>query len=136
MNGTPMAPPPPPMPAAGGGPGGKATTAGVIEIVLGALIILLSFALMALVNDVDSDLPSWVGAIVWISFLEGGLNLLAGILILRRKQAGRILGIAICSIGIAIVLVNLGAVSPLVVIGIALRVLVIVMLVQSSSEFA
>lgn len=136
MSDAPMVPPPPPPPMAptGAGAKGKATASGVILLVLAGLVF-LAIAIFFL-NLHGEQLGGLEFGVLGLSFLEGGLNLLAGILILRRKRAGRILGIAICSIGIALVLVNIGSVSPLVLIGIALRALVIVLLAQSSSEFA
>jgi hypothetical protein len=86
------------------------TAAGTILIVAGALAILGGFVLLntkgglALPGISERDMAR-ITAIV--AFIVGGLDLLAGWLVLRLSSAGRILGIVIAVIGLAGVLSQL-----------------------------
>jgi len=87
------------------------TAAGTILIVAGALAILGGIVLLnskgglALPGISERDVAR-ITAIV--AFIVGGLDLLAGWLVLRLSSAGRILGIVIAVIGLAGVLSQLG----------------------------
>jgi hypothetical protein len=87
------------------------TGAAAILMIAGALI--LYFGAMDLVGDgVDIDAPlldgEAAGRVVAVVFVvQGCLSLLAGLLILRLRPAGRILGIVITAVGIVSALVQL-----------------------------
>lgn len=135
MSDTPgMPPPPPPMMPSKGNPSAKVTAAGVILLVLAGLVLLATLYLLTVLDD--ADLGGTGTLLIGLSFVEGALNLVAGVLVLKRKNAGRIMGIALCALGLAVTLAQIASLSPLAIIGIALRVIVIVMLAQTSSEFS
>jgi hypothetical protein len=103
--------PPPPGEASGAAPAattgderpGWVTASGSILIVLGALGILVGIV-VALSRDavgVEELVPRDAVVAVGIATLVlSALELLAGILVLRRSNAGRVLGIALAGLGV------------------------------------
>ena len=111
-------PPPPPPPSSPFGEGvptpppatgrarrpGAVTGAAGILIVAGALSLVVG--LMALSGDgLDVEVPfvdqgSVARAVAVALLAQGGLSVLAGILVLRLRPAGRVLGIVIACLGI------------------------------------
>lgn len=91
------------------------TAAGTILIVAGALAIVGGLVLLnakggfAVPGLSERDVAK-ITAIV--AFIVGGLDILAGWLVLRLSSAGRILGIVIAVIGLAGVLSQLGDSGP------------------------
>ena len=132
----PLAGPPP------AGPGAKppqVVSAGIIEIVLGILILLVTAYLF--LNIPASDLRGAVIVLLLIQAAQGILDLAAGIMVMRLRPAGRILAIVMAAIGAAFAAFTLAQGVPastvvLVLIGITLRVLVIVFLNQAQSRAA
>ena len=112
-------PPPPPAPFPGvpaprPGPQrrpGVVTGAAVILIVAGALAIL--GGLVVINRSGRLDLPGIrdeqvAGVVAFIAFVLGGLDVLAGWLILRLRPGGRVLGIVISVLGLLSGLAQLG----------------------------
>ena len=103
---------PTPQPARGPArrPGAVTGAAGIL-IVAGALALV--FGLMAIRGDgVDVDVPlldegSMARAVAVALLVQGGLSLLAGVLVLRLRPAGRVLGIVIACLGILSALASL-----------------------------
>jgi hypothetical protein len=89
--------------AAGGERPGWVTAAGSILIVLGALGVLVGIVLalsrdaMGMQELVPRDAVVAVGI---FTVVLSGLELLAGVLVLRRSNAGRVLGIALAGLGV------------------------------------
>ena len=114
MNETPPPPPPPPpgspfgevptpRPAPARRPGAVTGAAGIL-IVAGALALVVG--LVALGGDgLDIEVP-FAGAedvarvVAIVLLVQGGLSILAGVLVLRMRPAGRVLGIVIAGLGL------------------------------------
>ena len=137
------APPPPPPPTGPAdaqplGPGVRppqVTAAGVIEIVLGILVLLVTVLIFNAASQEDVLGDSLVIVVLLLQTLQGVLDLVAGILVLKLSRPGRILAIVMAAIGAAFAALSLaqgvgGAQMLLVLLGITLRVLVIVFLNQ------
>jgi hypothetical protein len=103
--------PPPPGDASGAAPAattaderpGWVTASGAILIVLGALGILIGVVLALSRNamGVEELVPRDAVVAVGISTMVlSALELLAGVLVLRRSNAGRVLGIALAGLGV------------------------------------
>lgn len=111
-----LPPPPPPRPDSPWAPASTltpvrtrssrpqlVTAAGIVLIVLGGLGLLGGLALAAVRNQpelANLDLSHVTSAVVALTALLGGLQAVAGILILRLSSGGRILGIVLSIIGV------------------------------------
>jgi len=141
------APPPPPPPT---GPPGQpmgpgmrppqVTAAGVIEIILGSLVLLVLAYILISVGGSLGDVGGTGMILLLLTLVQGVLEIIAGVQVLQLKQSGRILAIVMASIGIVFQVINLsgaaGGVLILIILGIALRVLVIVFLNQAPARTA
>ena len=114
---------------------GPITSAGVIEIILGGLALLVGVAI-SLADEAATGLPRNAAVIAGVlTVLQGGLDILAGILILRGSSSGRVLGFVMGGIGVAAALFTIGSGAPAGVIGLVLRIVVIVLLAQGGAWF-
>jgi len=114
---------------------GTITSAGVIEIVLGGLALLVGVAI-SLADEAATGLPRNAAVIAGVlTVLQGGLDILAGVLILRGSRSGRVLGFVMGGIGVAAALFTIGSGAPAGVIGLVLRIVVIVLLAQGGAWF-
>ncbi len=139
-------PPPPEVPppdasppvATGGPRPGWITAAGAILIVLGALGVLVGIVLvfsrdaMGVEELVPRDAVVAVGV---ISILISGLEVVAGALVLRRSNAGRVLGIALAGLGVFGGIASLGSSGVSATIGLVLNGLVLYALIAYSRAF-
>jgi hypothetical protein len=113
------------------------TAAGVLEIVLGSFVLL--FGLILLVS-MTAPLGAVEVAVLVLTFAQGVLDVTAGVMILKLRNTGRILGIVMASIGLAGALLTMAGQAVagtiiLALIGAALRVLIIVWLAQNRPAF-
>jgi hypothetical protein len=117
-------------------PPGAVAAAGVLETMLGSLLILFGLVLVNRMKGLSG--PGFM--VLLITFTQGVLDVMAGIRILQLRNDGRILGIVMASIGLAGALLTLagqaaGGSIILILIGTGARVLVILWLVQNRSAF-
>jgi hypothetical protein len=114
---------------------GSVTSAGVIQIILGALALLIGFAIMGASEDA-LGLPEGAATIAGVlTLLQGAIDLLAGILILRGSSSGRVLGFVMGGIGVAAALFAIATGVPSGALGLVLRIVVIVQLAKNGAWF-
>ena len=112
MSDIPPPPPPPPgysIPPPQLGPPrrpGQVTAAGVIMIVVGALGLLVAFALLNAASNVGRFLdrvinPDTARTLGSLQLVLAAGEIVAGILVLRLSSAGRVLGIVVASLNAA-----------------------------------
>jgi hypothetical protein len=130
-------PPPPPWDPSGGVPTprpaparrpGMVTYAGLVLLISGALSVLVGIVSLSadsrlLVPDEGGTMSEQVVAVYLI--ISGGLSLLAGWLVLRLRPAGRVLGIALATLGIVTGLVQIGNTGGPGLLAIALNAFVL-----------
>lgn len=113
------------------------TSAGVLEILLGFLVIMFGLAQVIQLRGMTGA----VFIVLLITFTQGVLDVMAGLRILQLRKDGATLGIVMASIGLAGALLALAgrpaAVGSIIfiLIGAGLRVLIIVWLSQNRSAF-
>jgi hypothetical protein len=135
-------PPPPTAPTAVPGPRGVrpgwVTAAAVILIVLGSLGMLAGIVLVGS-RDVTGfeELVPREGAVAVgvLTILVSGLEVVAGILVLRRSNAGRILGVVLAGFGVFGGIASLGASGGSGAIGLVLHGLVLYGLIAYARAF-
>jgi hypothetical protein len=104
------------------------TYAGLILLISGALSVL--FGIVSLSGDTRLLVPGDEGvsaeriAAYWL-VVQGGLALVAGVLVLRLRPAGRVLGIVVASLGILTGLVQLRSAGSSGLLGLALDAFVL-----------
>jgi hypothetical protein len=114
------------------------TAAGAILIVLGALGVLVGIVLvfsrdaMGVEELVPRDAVVAVGV---LSALVSGLEVVAGALVLRRSNVGRVLGIALAGLGVFGGIASLGSSGVSAAIGLVLNGLVLYGLIAYARSF-
>jgi hypothetical protein len=108
---------------------GPVTGAAGVLMIAGALSLIVG--LMGVSGDtVDINIPFFEGASAeriaayWL-VVQGGLALLAGVLVLRLRPAGRVLGIVVASLGILTGLAQLRSAGSSGLLGLALDAFVL-----------
>lgn len=119
------------------------TAAAVILIVLGALGVIGGLVLVAMrpedlasvgsVGGLDLD-RAWRGIGI-LSLVLGGLQVIAGVLVLRRSNVGRILAISLAALGVIGALGSLSRGTGVPVIALGLNGFVLYALIAHRSVF-
>ncbi len=104
------------------------TYAGLILLISGALSVL--FGIVSLSSDTRLLVPGGEGAmseelVAVYLVISGGLSLVTGLLVLRLRPAGRLLGIVLASLGIVTGLVQIGSTGGPGLLAIALNAFVL-----------
>ncbi len=114
---------------------GSVTSAGVIQIILGGLALLIGVTIMN-ASEEALGLPEGAAVIAGVlTILQGAIDLLAGVLILRRSSSGRVLGFVMGGIGAVAALFTIASGTPAGALGLVLRIVVIVQLAQNGAWF-
>jgi hypothetical protein len=114
------------------------TAAGTILIVLGALGILVGAVLILSRDAMGADelVPGDAAvAVGTLSLVLSGLQVLAGVLVLRRSNTGRVLGIVLAGLGVVGGIGSLGSAGVSAAIALVLNGLVLYGLIAFSRAF-
>jgi hypothetical protein len=102
---------------------GLVTASAVMLLISGAFSVIAGFVMLALRDDlrVDEATRQLMEVFGFASLAIGGLQVLAGVLILLQMRAGRTLGLVLSALGVASALLTFGRGGTAGVVGLALN---------------
>ena len=116
---------------------GRVTAAAVLLFVLGGLNILIGIFVVSASSalsgaGVDSGVFTVAGV---VSIVIGALQVGAGVMVLRMQDRGRLLGVIVSAVALALALISLFGGEFLSIIGVALNAVVLYLLGQERGAF-